>query len=45
MSANDVCSILSKYGIEVSESFAKKIPVTSYADEHKDEQNLIPMRY
>lgn len=45
MSANDVCSILSKYGIEVSESFKKNIPDSSYADKHKDEQDLIPIRY
>ena len=44
MSTDDLRSILSKYGIDASDSLINSIPETSYAEEHKAEQDLIPIR-
>lgn len=45
MSTDDLRSILSKYGIDAPDSLLNSIPETSYAEKHRGEQNLIPIRY
>ncbi len=45
MSNFEICQILAKYGIETDDRFWESIPDQTYSETHKDEQDLIPIRY
>ena len=45
MLTDDLRSILSKYGIDASDSLLNNVPGASYAKKHKGEQDLTLIRY